>query len=304
MRYSWLCLIGIFLIANLAHAELSPETRALMDRISQLENQVQTMSQKGGPQTIGSSAYSGNGVGIADPAAGNLELRMADLERQLRDMTGQIEQANFAAKKAQADLEKVKSDYDLRLQTLEHKGAAASTTAAATLATNQANLTTAKDDSLVVSTNDEDQTSAAIAEKPKPVAKLGEDKPKPDQLYDDAYKAMQAKDYTKAQSLYQQFLTENPKHSLAGNAQYWLGESYYARADYKNAGTAFAEAYQKYPKSPKAPDSLLKLGLSLSAQNRPKDACVVYKQLVKAYPTASGTIATKAESELTRLKCK
>ena len=305
MRYvAGLILVIVLGFSGLAQAELSPETRALMDRISQLENQVQTQ-QRGGPQTIDSSAYGGSGVSIANPATSNNELRISELERQLRDMTGQIEQANFTAKKAQADLEKVKGDYDLRLQALEHKSVV--TPAAVPAAKPEASLTT-KDDSLVVSASDEDQTSAklagtATAETPKAPARLGEEKPKPDKLYDDAYKAMQTKDYAKAQALYQQFLTENPKHSLAGNAQYWLGESYYARADYKNSGTAFAEAYQKYPKSPKAPDSLLKLGLSLSAQSRPKDACVVYKQLVKTYPTASNTIATKAESELKRLKC-
>ena len=60
---------------------------------------------------------------------------------------------------------------------------------------------------------------------------------------------------------------------LAGNAQYWLGETYYVRKDYENAATAFALGYQKYPKSAKAADDLLKLGMSLGNLGKKPDAC-------------------------------
>ena len=64
-----------------------------------------------------------------------------------------------------------------------------------------------------------------------------------------------------------------PNDPLAGNAQYWLGETYYVRKDYKNAAAAFAEGYQKYPKGPKAADDLLKLGMSLG-NARPEGRCL------------------------------
>src|SRR3546814_19535879 len=44
---------------------------------------------------------------------------------------------------------------------------------------------------------------------------------------------------------------------------YWLGETYYVRQRYQDAAVAFLEGYQKYPKSPKAADNLLKLGMAL-----------------------------------------
>ena len=52
-------------------------------------------------------------------------------------------------------------------------------------------------------------------------------------------------------------------HKLAGNAQYWLGETHYVRRDYKAAATAFLNGYTTFENSPKAPDSLLKLGMTL-----------------------------------------
>ena len=75
-----------------------------------------------------------------------------------------------------------------------------------------------------------------------------------DQMYHDAMKKLQDGDNAGAERGFKAFLQSNPKHTLAGNAQYWLGESYYARKDYQNAMTAFAEGYKAYKTSPKGPD--------------------------------------------------
>ena len=55
----------------------------------------------------------------------------------------------------------------------------------------------------------------------------------------------------------------NPNHQLAGNAQYWFAETFRIRQLYVDAASTYLEGYQKYPKSEKAPDNLLKLGVSL-----------------------------------------
>ena len=73
-------------------------------------------------------------------------------------------------------------------------------------------------------------------------------------------KKLQDGDNAGAERSFKAYLQANPKGALAGNAQYWLGESYYARRDYQNAMTAFAEGYKTYKTSPKGPDNLLKLG--------------------------------------------
>ena len=90
---------------------------------------------------------------------------------------------------------------------------------------------------------------------------------------------------------------------LAGNAQYWLGETYYAQSDYKNAAIAFAEGYQKYPKSSKAPDNLLKLGMSLGQTGRKADACTAFKQLNAQFPNASGAIKDRTARAQQRYGC-
>ena len=99
------------------------------------------------------------------------------------------------------------------------------------------------------------------------------------------------------------FVERNPKDPLAGNAQYWLGETYYVRKDYANAASAFAQGYEKYPKSPKAADDLLKLGMSLAALNQKADACKAYGRLQHDFPAAPQGIKERLGSEKQRAGC-
>jgi tol-pal system protein YbgF len=66
--------------------------------------------------------------------------------------------------------------------------------------------------------------------------------------------------YPDAINSLQQFLSTYPKSDLADNAQYWLGEAYYAGRDYPKAADAFKAVLDQWPNSRKAPDALLKLG--------------------------------------------
>ena len=114
--------------------------------------------------------------------------------------------------------------------------------------------------------------------------------------------ALMRKPVTNAEFL--AFVKANPTHSLTPNAQYWLGESYYVRNKFKEAAVAFAEGFQRFPKSDKAKDFLLKLGVSLGALDNKKDACVALKQLDTEFPDAPQTVKRRAEQERNRLACK
>lgn len=125
----------------------------------------------------------------------------------------------------------------------------------------------------------------------------------PKEQYEYAVNLLQNAAYPEAEVALKTFLKDHPGDPLAGNAQYWLGETYYARQDYKNASIAFAEGYQKYPNSPKVVDNLLKLGMSLGQSGQKDNACVALKQLDKKYPDASGTIKDRAARAKQRFGC-
>src|SRR3546814_14657630 len=91
---------------------------------------------------------------------------------------------------------------------------------------------------------------------------------------------------------------------LAGNAQYWLGETFYVRQQYEQASAAFLTGYQNYPKGAKASDSLLKLGMSLAALKKNPEPCAALGQLSKQFPEAPPHVQEAAHRESDTFGCK
>ncbi len=125
----------------------------------------------------------------------------------------------------------------------------------------------------------------------------------PQEQYNYAFNLLRQSRYDEAAQALKAFVQRNPKDPLAGNAQYWLGESYYVRKDYTNAAATFAEGYEKYPKNVKAPDNLLKLGMALSNLGQKDNACRAFGRLDRDYPQAPGEIKDRAGAEKKRLGC-
>lgn len=121
--------------------------------------------------------------------------------------------------------------------------------------------------------------------------------------YNAAFGLLRRADYPAAEDALRSFIQQHPKDPLAGNAQYWLGESFYTRGKYSEAAAAFAEGYQRYPKGPKAPDGLLKLGMSLERANQKHNACIALMQLDHAFPHSGSAIKDRAAQEKKRLGC-
>lgn len=136
---------------------------------------------------------------------------------------------------------------------------------------------------------------------PQPVLPAGT----PKAQYDYALSLMlKQQDFAKAESALKAFIEKNPEDRLTGNAYYWLGETYYVRKSYQDAAFSFAEGFQKFPKNIKAPDSLLKLGMSLERLNKRKEACTAYSRLLGTFPNAAPRMKARVKREQRRAKCR
>jgi tol-pal system protein YbgF len=80
--------------------------------------------------------------------------------------------------------------------------------------------------------------------------------------YDAALGLVNAKHYTEALDALAGFLVRWPDHPNADNAMYWRGECYFAQGDYADAAKEFEGLLARFPMGNKAPDALLKLGIS------------------------------------------
>jgi tol-pal system protein YbgF len=115
--------------------------------------------------------------------------------------------------------------------------------------------------------------------------------------YERAYGSILSGDYDTAEAGFRQFLQAYPESEYAPDAQYWLGESLFVRAQYREAANEFLAGYKAYPKSGKAADALLKLGLSLAGLGEREAACSTFSAVLKQYPDASNALKQRIKVE-------
>ncbi|MDZ4792546.1 MAG: tol-pal system protein YbgF [Hyphomicrobiales bacterium] len=121
-------------------------------------------------------------------------------------------------------------------------------------------------------------------------------------LYDQAYGSLVKREYQAAETYFTQFLKQHPSDPLAGPAQFWLGETAFVSGEYRQAADMFLKSYTNYPASEKAPESLLKLGLSLKRLGESSEACNTFSELEQRFPQAQAVIQ-RAQAEKRRSNC-
>jgi tol-pal system protein YbgF len=145
------------------------------------------------------------------------------------------------------------------------------------------------------------QGGEASAQPPSQVAALPSDDVH--SLYEKGQGAITQKDYASAEVAFRQLIKTYPKDPLTTDAQYWIGESYYRRGQYKNAADAFLKGYKKHKSGDKAPETLLKLGMSLAALGQKDAACSTFGELKAKFPKAPETVRDEAKAERKKAGC-
>jgi tol-pal system protein YbgF len=243
------------------------------------------------------------------------EVRLARIEEELRQLTGRIEQLEFGHRALETRLDQLIRDLDQRLLALEggRGGATAQSPGPPTRqalaprpagqAAEAAQPEAADERTLGV------VPQSALSGLPRPEPGSVAPPPQvsnlsPQQQYDAAMQLLRAGDYAGAEGGLQLFLDMNADHALAPNAAYWLAETLYVRKDYAGAAAAFARNYRLYGKDDaKAPDNLLKLGMSLQGMQETEKACRTYVELAKEFPNAPAHIQQALSRERERAAC-
>ena len=110
-------------------------------------------------------------------------------------------------------------------------------------------------------------------------------------------------DYAGAEAALLQLLTDAPDIPQAGEAHFWLGESYFVRGQYNTAAESYIAAMRATPDGDKAPDALVKLGASLREMGQVGEACTALRSFDDQFPGASSSAREKATRELSRTGC-
>ena len=327
LKASHLCVLALGLLAFGAGLVDQPavaqdqDLRALIDRVERLQREITTLQRtvyQGAPPPADAGAAVAEDVSA--PQAARLTQRIQQLEIALRGVTGQIEQQSHQIQKLTKRMDKLVVDVDHRLQMIERQlaggepplgsaepstparaaeGQLPSSDAPKVIGTITAADRAALDAAQEAGDSDASTTTASSVPGTQSAA-LPDTGPKAS--YDEAFKLLRQRKFDEAEVALAAFLKRYPKDPLAGNAKYWLGETYYVRGQFAEAAVTFAEGFQSYPTSVKAPDNLLKLGKSLAELDKVPDACATFSELVKRYPSAPATILQQARQDQQRLK--
>jgi tol-pal system protein YbgF len=123
--------------------------------------------------------------------------------------------------------------------------------------------------------------------------------------FDNAMNLLSRAQYTQASQAFRSFADAYPDDARAATALYWTGDiAYSTQKDYDVAARDFAELLKKYPMAQRAPEGMLKLGLSLFELGQMKEGCAALAALPVKYPAASAAIATRARNERRDRKCR
>jgi tol-pal system protein YbgF len=285
----------------------------------------------------GATPPAGAESGAAPTAAAHMQIQLNEMEAQIADLTGRIEDLGFRLQNVTERLDRLVADVDLRLTNLEQgglpavgaqapaagaempadsgqmAGAPAAGAAAAPGPAQPGSIGTLRESDLSNFQQQQGQQqqpaspgAAAPGQQTAAAAAGAAALPggTPQEQYDYAFGLLRQANYAGAEQAFSAFLGQHADHALAGNAKYWLGETYYVRGDYKQAAVTFAEGFEAYPDNSKAPDNLLKLGMSLASLGSTQDACGTFDVLLDRYGDAPATILSRAQREAQRLGCR
>ena len=247
-------------------------------------------------------------------------LKLSEIESQFQEMTNKFEEINFKLDKLSNRLSKVQADNQVRFQDIENVLSSGendqkiSSNANKKVVKKLPGSSQPQDlGSISYKDNENNETSQQIQSVDTTasiVTETFESEQKilpneaPDKQYEFATSFLKVGDYGTAERAFREFVTTNPEHKLAGNAQYWYAETFRIRQLYTDAASAYLEGYQKYPKGKKAPINLLKLGISMVQIGEKEQGCKMIDAVEKQYPKANQSVLQKAKYESKKFECK
>lgn len=202
----------------------------------------------------------------------DIQATIDSTKSEMQALNGKLDDTVNAIKKPAEDLSRYREDADRRIIALEER-----------ILKQQALL---------------DDLSKKMAEMAK--TKKDDATSTSDSLYLKGLDSLKAGDIATAREQFTRFLDQNPKHELAANAHYWIGESYYSEKNYESAILSYQEVIKNFPGKDKVVAAMLKQAMAFNAINDPKSAKYVLKKLIEGFPKSEE--AKKAKAMLKEFK--
>lgn len=191
---------------------------------------------------------------------------------EMQMLTGKLDDTSISAKKPAEDLARYREDADRRIIALEER---------------------ILKQQVLIDTLTKKMTEITAVKKEEATLT-------PDALYQKGLDLLKAGENAAAREQFSKFLEQNPKHELAANANYWLGETYYSEKNYESAILSYQDVIKNYPGKEKVVAAMLKQAMAFNAIKDAKSAKFVLKKLIEGFPKSEE--AKKAKELLKEIK--
>ncbi len=298
---------GVILWAALLQPVNAQQSLDLIKRLERFQNELSTLQKY---------VYRGN----IRPALKNLNEQtkpslntalarlsnsITQLDAEIRRLTGTNEELNHKISRLQARLNKIDGDVEFRLKKLENRLIPTSLTDPVPpklpKQNNNPNKVASPSKGVLVGA---ERGVKPFGSKTKSSIKEVSVKESPKKQFDNAYSLIIKQNHDEAEKAFSEFISAHPQHPFASNAYYWLGRTFFVREDFRQAASTFAEGFEKFPQSKKAPATLLNLGMSLSKLSKNQEACITYQKLQKNFNELKGRIKRRLDRERRLSKCR
>lgn len=238
-----------------------------------------------------------------DPAIVRLQERVDDLERQLRQATGENERLQRERDVARADAERFeKMVNDLLAQ---QAAAAAAPPPEPAPAPKPAPKPTPKPAPAVKAAEPAPAPQTAPAAAPTTAsegaaAPAGVD---PAAAYRAIRMQLMRGDTAGAETGLRQWIAQYPNDGLAPEAKFWLGQTLLGRAANDEAAKVFVELLRSHPKASVAPEAMGRLGVALTRMGQKAQGCAAFADIARRYPTAAPAVKARADDEARKAGC-
>lgn len=256
-----------------------------------------------------------------------VDQRVIQLEEQVRQLTGKIEELNFQMLQLQEQIRRQQEDNEFRLQQLEEQeqgalqppadpptdtatGRATTKTARVNTATpetgapprNLGTLTVDGDGNVVGADIDFSEASINAAIDGNQTTSVTGTM-NPEELYQTGYEHVLNGDYPIAEDVFERFVSLYPDDVLVADARFWLGESVLAQGRFEDAAAIFIDTRARHPQAGKAAETMLKIGTIMAALGDRDIACVTFAEALENHPTMTGAVRTRIEAERAKVQC-
>ena len=335
--YCFATLVVLSTFNTILYAEEIPLDK-LLEKLETIESRVKVLEKATFNNTTSGQA---NNLSLDDYQSiiAKQSIQIAELQNEIQSLTAQIEEMIFTMQSTVNNFNTFKEDAEFRFTDLNTKAEniekVQNNSKTQTLSVMQSEMFTANEDEIdlepkslgtinmtslpveenspfeVKIDNDAEEQQIINTISQDNIVSLGEQKiplsilPESDEesQYEYAINLLKQGDYETAEKAFTEFISIGDDKNYISNSHFWLAETYYVRENYKDAAKNYLSLYQTFPNANKAPDALLKLGISLVNMQQKEQGCMTFIQLQESYPEANPSIIDRSNLELKRNGC-